>query len=149
MPKFVLDVNGRRREVEAAADTPLLWVLRDHLGLVGTKYGCGVGLCGSCTVLVDGEAERSCSVAVSQVVGKKILTIEGLGGQHPVQEAFVAEDVPQSGYCQAGQVMQAVALLSKNPHPTQEQVAAVMGDILCRCGTYDRIAKAVARVARR
>lgn len=149
MAKFTLEVNGAKKTVEVAADTPLLWVLRDHLGLVGTKYGCGVGLCGSCTVLVDGEAERSCSVAVSQVVGKKILTIEGLGGHHPVQEAFVAEDVPQCGYCQSGQVMQAVALLAKQPKPTPEQVAAAMGDVLCRCGTYDRIAKAVARAVRR
>lgn len=147
MPKFTLEVNGAKKTVEAAADTPLLWVLRDHLGLVGTKYGCGVGLCGSCTVLVDGEAERSCSVVVSQVAGKKILTIEGLGGEHPVQRAFVAEDVPQCGYCQSGQVMQAVALLARHPKPTPEQVAAVMGDILCRCGTYDRIARAVARAA--
>lgn len=149
MAKLVLNVNGQRQPVEVAADTPLLWVLRDHLGLTGTKYGCGVGLCGSCTVLVNGEAERSCSLPVSQVGGKNIITIEGLGGTHPLQEAFVAEDVPQCGYCQSGQVMQAVALLAKRPNPTPEQVAAVMGDVLCRCGTYDRIAKAIARVARR
>ncbi len=149
MAKFTLDVNGEKRTVEVAADTPLLWVLRDHLQLTGTKYGCGVGLCGSCTVLVNGEAERSCSLPVSQVVGKNILTVEGLGGHHPVQEAFVAEDVPQCGYCQSGQVMQAVALLSAKPKPTAEQIAAAMGDVLCRCGTYDRIARAIARVARR
>ncbi|MCX7895285.1 MAG: (2Fe-2S)-binding protein [Thermoanaerobaculum sp.] len=147
MPKFRLTVNGREREVEAAEDTPLLWVLRDHLALTGTKYGCGVAVCGACTVLVDGEAERSCSVTVAQVAGKKILTVEGLGGEHPVQRAFVAEDVPQCGYCQSGQVMQAVALLARYPRPTPAQVAAAMGDILCRCGTYDRIARAIARAA--
>jgi len=147
MARFALTVNGTRQQVEVAADTPLLWVLRDHLQLTGTKYGCGVGLCGSCTVLVDGEAVRSCSVSVAEVAGKKIVTIEGLGGHHPVQRAFVAEDVPQCGYCQSGQVMQAVALLAKHPHPDPQQVAAAMGDILCRCGTYDRIAKAIARAA--
>ncbi|MGC8917331.1 MAG: (2Fe-2S)-binding protein [Thermoanaerobaculum sp.] len=147
MAKVLLDVNGRRHEVEVSADTPLLWVLRDHLRLTGTKYGCGVGLCGSCTVLVNGEAERSCSVTVAQVAGKKVLTIEGLGGTHPVQNAFLAEDVPQCGYCQSGQVMQAVALLAKHPRPTPEMVAGALGDILCRCGTYDRIARAVARAA--
>lgn len=147
MAKFALKLNGRSRLVEAAGDTPLLWVLRDHLHLVGTKYGCGVGLCGACTVLVAGEAVRSCSLPVSQVAGKEVLTIEGLHGDHKVQKAFLAEDVPQCGYCQSGQVMQAVALLAKYPQPTPEQVAAAMGDILCRCGTYDRIARAIQRVA--
>ncbi len=147
MARVELWVNGQKKTVEAAPNTPLLWVLRDHLHLVGTKYGCGVGLCGACTVLVDGEAERSCSLPVSLAVGKKVLTVEGLGGQHPVQRAFVAEDVPQCGYCQSGQIMQAVALLSNNPHPSREQIAKVFDDILCRCGTYDRIARAVARAA--
>jgi len=147
MARFELWVNGEKKTAQVAPDTPLLWVLRDHFHLVGTKYGCGVGLCGACTVLVNGEAERSCSLPISQVAGKKVLTIEGLGGEHPVQKAFVAEDVPQCGYCQSGQVMQAVALLAKVPQPTAQQVAAAMGDILCRCGTYDRIARAVARAA--
>lgn len=147
MAKFALKVNGRSHLVEAAGDTPLLWVLRDHLHLVGTKYACGVGLCGACTVLVAGEAVRSCSVPVSQVAGKEVITIEGLKGEHKVQKAFLAEDVPQCGYCQSGQVMQAVALLANHPQPTREQIAAAMGDILCRCGTYDRIARAIQRVA--
>jgi aerobic-type carbon monoxide dehydrogenase small subunit (CoxS/CutS family) len=147
MARFELWVNGEKKTAQVAPETPLLWVLRDHFHLVGTKYGCGVGLCGACTVLVNGEAERSCSLPISQVAGKKVLTIEGLGGEHPVQKAFVAEDVPQCGYCQSGQVMQAVALLAKVPQPTAQQVAAAMGDILCRCGTYDRIARAVARAA--
>jgi aerobic-type carbon monoxide dehydrogenase small subunit (CoxS/CutS family) len=148
MARFELWVNGEKKTAQVAPDTPLLWVLRDHFHLVGTKYGCGVGLCGACTVLVNGEAERSCSLPISQVAGKKVLTIEGLGGEHPVQKAFVAEDVPQCGYCQSGQVMQAVALLAKVPQPTAQQMAAAMGDILCRCGTYDRIARAVARAAK-
>lgn len=147
MAKFTLNVNGHAREVEVDADTPLLWVLRDSLGLTGAKYGCGAGLCGACTVLVDGEATRSCSIDVASVKGK-ILTIEGLSqeGDHPVQQAWIEEDVPQCGYCQAGQIMAAVALLRHKPQPTEADIDRSMTN-LCRCGTYQRIKKAVLRAA--
>jgi isoquinoline 1-oxidoreductase subunit alpha len=149
MPSYILLVNGRRRTVDAAADTPLLWVLRDHLDLTGTKYGCGAGLCGACTVHLDGVPARSCSVPVSAVGTKKITTIEGLGTEkalHAVQRAWIAEDVPQCGYCQSGQVMAAAALLAKNHNPSDAEIDAAMTNI-CRCGTYQRVRKAIKRAA--
>jgi aerobic-type carbon monoxide dehydrogenase small subunit (CoxS/CutS family) len=149
MPPILLLVNGTRRRVAAAADTPLLWVLRDGLGLTGTKYGCGAGHCGACTVHLDGEAVRSCLVPVGQAAGKRITTIEGLSpdGSHPLQRAWVEEDVPQCGYCQAGQLMAAAALLSGTPRPTDRQIDAAMSGNLCRCGTYQRIRAAIHRAA--
>ena len=138
-----LEVNGKAVTVEAAPDTPLLWVLRDELNLTGTKYGCGVAQCGACTVHVDGVATRSCITQVSRLEGKKVLTIEGLGGDHPVQKAWVKHDVPQCGYCQSGQVMSAAALIKKNPKPTDAEIVAGMDGNLCRCGTYNRIHAAV------
>jgi isoquinoline 1-oxidoreductase alpha subunit len=150
MPSFTLLVNGRRRTVDVAADTPLLWVLRDHLDLTGTKFGCGAGLCGACTVQFDGAPTRSCSLPVSAVANKKITTIEGLaspnGVLHAVQKAWIAEDVPQCGYCQSGQLMAAAALLSKNRHPSDAEIDAAMTNI-CRCGTYQRVRKAIKRAA--
>lgn len=144
-----LDVNGRQREVEAANEMPLLWVLRDLLGLTGTKYGCGMSFCGVCTVHVDGQAVRSCSVPVSDVVGKKVTTIEGLSkdGSHPVQRAWVDLDVVQCGYCQPGQIMATAALLSRKPRPTDSEIDVALSGNLCRCGTYERIRAAVKRAA--
>ena len=149
MPDIKLTVNGKPRAVTAAPDTPLLWVLRDDLALTGTKFGCGAGLCGSCTVIVNGEAVRSCSTPVSDVSGKKVTTIEGLSadGTHPVQKAWISENVAQCGYCQAGQIMQAAALLSKKPKPTDADIDAAMEGNACRCGTYQRIRKAIHRAA--
>jgi isoquinoline 1-oxidoreductase subunit alpha len=149
MADFTLRVNNSARKVSVAPETPLLWVLRDTLQLTGTKFGCGAGLCGACTVHLDGAAVRSCSTPVSQVGNKKILTIEGLtaGGPHPVQQAWVAEQVPQCGYCQSGQIMTAVALLNKTPQPSEEQINQAMSGNLCRCGTYERIRKAIHRAA--
>lgn len=146
---IALTVNGRRRSVQVDPSTPLLWVLRDHLGLTGTKYGCGVALCGACTVHVEGEPTRSCSMPVSAVAGKRITTIEGLSrnGDHPVQKAWIALDVPQCGYCQSGQIMSAVALLAKHPKPTDAQIDEAMRGNLCRCGTYPRIRAAIKRAA--
>ena len=148
MPSYTLSVNGTSRTVNVPAEMPLLWVLRDTLGLTGTKFGCGIAQCGACTVLLDGEAMRSCVVAVSAVSSKKITTIEGLSptGEHPVQRAWIAEEVPQCGYCQAGQIMAAAALLERSPHPTDAQINGAMTNI-CRCGTYQRIRKAVHRAA--
>ena len=149
MPDIKLQINGKPRSVSASPDTPLLWVLRDELNLTGTKFGCGMGLCGACTVLANGEAIRSCSTAVSDVAGKKITTIEGLSpdGSHPLQKAWLAESVPQCGYCQAGQIMNAAALLAKTPKPSDEQIDAAMTGNVCRCGTYQRIRKAIHRAA--
>jgi aerobic-type carbon monoxide dehydrogenase small subunit (CoxS/CutS family) len=144
-----LTVNGKPRSVSAAPDTPLLWVLRDDLALTGTKFGCGIGQCGACTVHLDGQAVRSCQLPLSAVGAKKVVTIEGLapaGGLHPVQAAWIAEDVPQCGYCQAGQILAAVALLKRTPKPTDAQIDAAMTNI-CRCGTYVRIRAAVHRAA--
>lgn len=149
MPAFTLLVNGRRRTVDVPADTPLLWVLRDNLDLTGTKYGCGAGLCGACTVQIDGQPVRSCSLPVSAVGAKKVTTIEGLGSEkelHAVQRAWIAEDVPQCGYCQSGQLMAAAALLAKKPHPTDAEIDVAMTNI-CRCGTYQRVRKAIHRAA--
>ncbi len=143
-------INGKGVSVDAAADTPLLWVVREHLKLVGTKYGCGSGLCGACTVHVDGKAVRSCQTALSAVAGKKVTTIEGLSpdGSHPLQKAWVAEQVPQCGYCQSGQIMQAAELLAATKNPTREQIVTHMDGNLCRCGTYPRIVRAIERAAR-
>ncbi len=145
-----LMVNGERRSVDAAPDTPLLWVVREHLKLTGTKYGCGVAACGACTVHVDGAAVRSCATPVAEVANKRVVTIEGLSanGDHPVQKAWIAEQAPQCGYCQSGQIMQAAALLRVNPKPTRDQIVEHMDGNICRCGTYNRIVAAVERAAR-
>jgi len=149
MSEFTLRINGTERKVNVDPDTPLLWLIRDTLELTGTKYGCGVGICGACTVHLDGEATRSCITPVSAAAAKAITTIEGLSqsGLHPVQQAWIAEDVPQCGYCQSGQIMQAVALLAKTPHPSEQEIIDGMSGNLCRCGTYHRIRRAVARAA--
>ena len=146
-----LDVNGKKYDVEVSPDVPLLWVIREHLGFTGTKYGCGISMCGACTVHVNGEAIRSCITPVSSVVGKKIVTIEGIGMTRvgkAVQEAWIADDVPQCGYCQSGQIMEAVALLEKNPKPSDADIDGTMSGILCRCGTYQRIRRAIHRTAK-
>jgi aerobic-type carbon monoxide dehydrogenase small subunit (CoxS/CutS family) len=147
--KFNLTVNGRSRSVNVDPDTPLLWVLRDELRLTGTKYGCGEGQCGACTVHVDGAALRSCVVPVSSVARQKITTIEGLSsdGRHPVQRAWIEEDVPQCGYCQPGQMMTAASLLAYRPKPTDAEIDDAMSGNICRCGTYPRIRKAIHRAA--
>jgi aerobic-type carbon monoxide dehydrogenase small subunit (CoxS/CutS family) len=144
-----LTVNQQVHEVDAAPDTPLLWVLRDHLGMTGTKFGCGKALCGACTVHVDGVPIRSCSVPLSAVLGKSITTIEGLSANrsHPVQKAWIEIDVPQCGYCQSGQIMSAVALLGSKPDPTDADIDAAMAGNICRCGTYSRIRTAIHRAA--
>lgn len=149
MPQYSISVNGQLRDVEAPAEMPLLWVLRDLLNLTGTKYGCGMNLCGSCTVHLDGEAVRSCQTPVSAVGTKKVVTIEGLSpdNSHPVQRAWIEEAVPQCGYCQPGQIMEAAALLRKIPHPTDSDIDQAMVGNLCRCGTYQRIRKAIQRAA--
>jgi len=149
MSDIKLSINGNPRSVSASPDTPLLWVLRDELNMTGTKFGCGMGLCGACTVLADGEAIRSCSTAIGDMAGKKVTTIEGLSpdGSHPLQKAWIAESVPQCGYCQAGQIMNAAALLAKTPKPTDEQIDAAMQGNACRCGTYQRVRKAIHRAA--
>jgi isoquinoline 1-oxidoreductase subunit alpha len=149
MAEITLRVNGSERKVSVSQGTPLLWVLRDTLQLTGTKFGCGAGLCGACTVHVEGAATRSCTTPVSQVAGKNITTIEGLAanGQHPLQAAWIAEEVPQCGYCQSGQIMAAAALLAKTAHPTEDEITSFMSANICRCGTYDRIRRAIQRVA--
>lgn len=143
-------VNGAAVRVEADPEAPLLWALRDALGLTGTKYGCGVAACGVCTVHVDGEAVRSCVTPLGAVEGRSVVTIEGLsaGSGHPLQRAWVAEGVPQCGYCQSGQIMQAAALLAREPRPSRERIVEHMDPVLCRCGTYPRIVRAVERAAR-
>jgi isoquinoline 1-oxidoreductase subunit alpha len=147
MIAFVL--NGRPQTVDADPDTPLLWVLRDSLSMTGTKFGCGIGICGACTVHKDGAAIRSCITPVSAVSGAKIVTIEGLAANadHPVLQAWIAEEVPQCGYCQPGQIMSAAALLAKTPKPTDADIDAAMSGNLCRCGTYQRIRRAIHRAA--
>ncbi|WP_416443515.1 (2Fe-2S)-binding protein [Leeuwenhoekiella sp. A16] len=150
MPSYNLNVNGESLSVDVAEDTPMLWVLRDHLDLVGTKYGCGIGQCGACTVHADGVATRSCLLPVSAVEDTKITTIEGLSedGSHPVQEAWKEIDVPQCGYCQAGQIMTASAFLKENPAPSEDEIRTAMQGNICRCATYNRIEKAVSVAAK-
>jgi aerobic-type carbon monoxide dehydrogenase small subunit (CoxS/CutS family) len=150
MSAVTLSINGQSHTVDVSSDMPLLWALRDKLNLTGTKYSCGIGVCGSCTVLVNGVPMRSCTVPTVSMAGAEITTIEGLDpeGNHPVQKAWNAEDVPQCGYCQAGQVLTAAALLERNPEPTDEDIDAAMAGVLCRCGTYPRIRKAIKRAAR-
>ncbi len=145
MAIFKLQINGKEHQADVEADTPLLWVLRDHLGLVGTKYGCGIAQCGACTVHFDGVAVRSCILPVSSAGSSKITTIEGLSekGDHPLQVAWNETDVPQCGYCQAGQIMTAAALLKQNPHPTYEEIDGTMHGNICRCGAYHRIRAAI------
>jgi isoquinoline 1-oxidoreductase alpha subunit len=143
-------INGNAASVDAADDTPLLWVVREHLKLTGTKFGCGSGLCGACTVHVDGKAMRSCQTSLKDVTGKKVTTIEGLStnNSHPLQKAWIAEQVPQCGYCQSGQIMQAAELLAKNKKPSRQQIVEHMDGNICRCGTYPRIVRAIQRAAR-
>jgi isoquinoline 1-oxidoreductase alpha subunit len=149
MPQILLKVNGKSVTIDVDPATPVLWVLREHLNMVGTKYGCGVAQCGACTILLDNVAVRSCTLPVSAVANKVITTIEGLSenGEHPVQKAWIDLDVAQCGYCQTGQIMAAVALLKSNPHPTEAQIEASMNGNLCRCGTYLRIKEAVMAAA--
>lgn len=151
MPNVTLSINGQSRTIDVAPDVPLLWVLRDEVGLTGTKFGCGRGLCGACTVHLDGAAVRSCVTPVGTVGRRRVTTIEGLGpgngDLHPVQSAWIDEDVPQCGYCQAGQIMAAAALLAQNSKPSDEEIQAAMSPNLCRCGTYHRIRRAVRRAA--
>ncbi|HVI08282.1 MAG TPA: (2Fe-2S)-binding protein [Candidatus Binatia bacterium] len=149
MADFTLRVNGSEKKFNVPPETPLLWVLRDTLEMTGTKFGCGAGLCGACTVHVEGAATRSCSVPVAQAAGKNVTTIEGLSanGLHPVQQAWLAEEVAQCGYCQTGQIMAAAALLAKTPNPSDDQITQAMNGNLCRCGTYERIRKAIHRAA--
>jgi isoquinoline 1-oxidoreductase subunit alpha len=149
MASFELLVNGQNYTVEADRQMPLLWALRDLLGLTGTKFGCGAGFCGSCTVLMDDEPVRSCVTLLETAAGKNITTIEGLSpdGSHPLQKAWIEEHVTQCGYCQPGQIMNAAALLKKNPKPTDADINAAMGDVLCRCGTYQRIRSAIHKAA--
>jgi isoquinoline 1-oxidoreductase subunit alpha len=142
-----LSVNGRSYNVSAARDTPLLWVIRDELGLTGTKYGCGIAQCGACTVLANGQPVRSCQLPLSAVGATPITTIEGLGGNHPVQQAWVGNDVPQCGYCQSGQIVAAVALLTSNPQPDDAAISAAMDGHICRCGAYQRIRAAIKEAA--
>jgi len=143
-------INGRKVDVKADADTPLLWVIREHLKLTGTKFGCGIAQCGACTVHINGEVTRSCVTALGDVAGKQVTTIEGLSpnGSHPLQKAWVAEQVPQCGYCQSGQIMSAAALLKTNKSPTRDQIKAHMNANICRCGTYGRIVRAIERAAK-
>ena len=151
MATFTLTVNGQSRTLEAEPEMPLLWALRDELGLVGTKYGCGIGACGACTVHIDGVAMRSCSIPLSRMNGEQVTTIEGLSqnGDHPVQLAWLEHDVPQCGYCQAGQMMSAASLLALTPDPSEADVRAGMSGNICRCGTYTRINAAVKTAAQK
>jgi isoquinoline 1-oxidoreductase subunit alpha len=150
MPAIRLFVNGHEHDIEVDHETPLLWVLRETLGLTGTKYGCGAGLCGACTVLIDGEPARSCQVTAVQAVDRRVTTIEGLSPDraHPVQQAWLAEQVPQCGYCQSGQILAAAALLARNPDPSDADIDRALSANLCRCGTYPRIRRAIHRAAR-
>jgi isoquinoline 1-oxidoreductase subunit alpha len=153
MASYTLNINNQSLTVNAEPDTPLLWVLRDELDLTGTKFGCGVALCGTCTVHVDGNSVRSCATAISSIGNKKITTIEGIsesgaeGKLHPVQQAWMDENVPQCGFCQTGQIMSAIALLKKNPNPSDSDIDTAMEGNICRCGTYERIRKAIKRAA--
>lgn len=145
MENYTLSINGEKKQVKAEADTPMLWILRDHLNLVGTKYGCGVAQCGACTIHFNGVATRACQLRVSAVGKAEITTIEGISenADHPVQKAWLEEDVPQCGYCQSGQIMSAISLLKVNPHPSDEEIEQAMSGNICRCGTYTRIKKAI------
>ena len=145
MKKYVININGERKGITIDGETPLLWVIRDELKLTGTKFGCGRGLCGACTIHIDGEETRSCITPIENVDGLKITTIEGLSenSSHPLQKAWIAEDVPQCGYCQSGQIMTAAALLSRNPDPDEDDVNSAMRMNICRCGTYNRIRKGI------
>ena len=149
MARFRLEINGRQQIIDADPQMPLLWVLRDLLNLTGTKYGCGIGLCGACTIHMDGAATRSCQTPLATAAGRRIITIEGLAsnGLHPVQEAWITEQVPQCGYCQPGQIMSAAALLARNPHPADADVDQAMAGNVCRCATYFRIRNAIRRAA--
>ncbi|MBL7814346.1 MAG: (2Fe-2S)-binding protein [Saprospiraceae bacterium] len=150
MAKYTLNINGKKTQVEAEPDTPMLWVIRDFVGLKGTKFGCGMALCGACTIHVNGQPVRSCQTPVSSLKkNSKITTIEGIGNTqlHAVQKAWIEEQVPQCGYCQSGQIMSAVALLKAKPKPTDEDIDTYMSGNICRCGTYDRIRKAIHRAA--
>ncbi|MDP4652438.1 MAG: (2Fe-2S)-binding protein [Haliea sp.] len=144
---LAFSLNERAVEREVDPETPLLWVLRDHLSLLGTRFGCGMGLCGACTVHLDGAAIRSCSTPVSLVAGRSVTTIEGLGGNHPVQRAWVEHNVPQCGYCQSGQIMSAAALRASNPQPDEDSIRQAMSGNLCRCGTYHKVQRAILSVA--
>jgi isoquinoline 1-oxidoreductase subunit alpha len=150
MASTTLTVNGKRHTVDVAPDTPLLWVLRDSLGMTGTKFGCGMAQCGACTVHLEGQATRSCVTPISAVGGRAVTTIEGLASDrsHPLQRAWIAEEVPQCGYCQSGQIMSAAALLAKNPDPSDADIDAAMSGNICRCGTYQRIRRAIHRAAK-
>jgi isoquinoline 1-oxidoreductase alpha subunit len=150
MTAVMFTINGKAVNVDAQSDTPLLWIIREHLKLTGTKYGCGAAQCGSCTVHLDGKAVRSCQIRLSQVAGRKITTIEGLSekGDHPLQKAWIAEQVPQCGYCQSGQIMQAAELLANTKTPTRAEIVAHMDGNICRCGTYPRIVRAIERAAK-
>ena len=150
MAEISFSLNGQKASLTIDPSTPLLWALRDHFHLVGTKYGCGIASCGACTVHIDGQPSRSCSVPIASINGKKVMTIEGLSedGDHPLQAAWIEHDVPQCGYCQAGQIMQAAALLKKNPNPSDEEIEEAMYGNLCRCGTYIRIREAIKTAAK-
>jgi isoquinoline 1-oxidoreductase alpha subunit len=150
MASFAFSLNGKPVRVEAEPDAPLLWVVREHLKLTGTKFGCGIAQCGACTVHIEGNPTRSCVTPVSSVAGKKVTTIERLSpdSSHALQKAWIAEQVPQCGYCQSGQIMQAAALLAKNPKPTRDEIVAHMNGNICRCGTYARIVRAIQRASR-
>ncbi len=150
MSEIQLHINGKDHQINVDPNTPILWVLRDHLNMSGTKYGCGIAQCGACTIHLDGVAIRSCSLPVSSVQGKSITTIEGLSknGDHPVQQAWIEHDVPQCGYCQAGQIMSAAALLEENAHPTDTDIDVAMNGNICRCGTYTRIKAAIKTAAK-
>ncbi len=143
-----LEINGKKYEVDVAPDVPLLWVIREHLQLTGTKFGCGIGMCGACTVNVDGKAQRSCILPVGDAQGKKIETIEGIPATHPIKRAWVEAQVPQCGYCQPGQIMQAVALLREDPDPPEDKILDTMSGNLCRCGTYPYIKEAIKKAAK-
>jgi len=143
-----LDVNGKNYAIDVSPDVPLLWVIREHLGLTGTKFGCGIAQCGACTVLINGKARRSCRTPVRDAAGKTIITIEGIPEDHPVIKSWIADDVPQCGYCQTGQIMSVVALLKENPDPTDRDIDDFMSGNLCRCGTYQRIRRSIHRASK-